>query len=88
MDEVVRGELAMLAQAGPLAQRAAKNLLDQIREKSARQGDYTAQVIASARTGSEGQAGLTAFFSKASPPWVVAIPDELKISQLLEHSES
>lgn len=88
MDEVVRGELAMLAQAGPQAQRAAKNLLDQVREKSARQGEYTAQVIASARTGSEGQAGLNAFFSKAPPPWVVAIPDELKISQLLEHTDS
>lgn len=88
LDEAVRAELALVVQAGPQAQSAAKILLDQVREKSGRQGDYTAQAIASARTGSEGQAGLKAFFAKTTPPWVTAIPEEFTISPLLERIES
>ncbi|NDE15795.1 hypothetical protein EBZ80_12780 [bacterium] len=88
LDEAIRNELSLVVQAGPQAQCAVKALLDQVREKSGRQGDYTAQAIASARTGSEGQAGLKAFFAKSASPWVVTVPGDLKISHLLERVES
>ncbi len=88
LDEVLRNELSLIIQAGPQAQSAIKALLDQVRENSGRQGDYTAQAIASARTGSEGQAGLKAFFAKSTSPWGVTVPGDFKISHLLERIES
>ena len=88
LDDAIRTEITHVVQAGPIAQSAAKKLLDQVREQSGRQGDYTAQAIASARTGSEGQAGLKAFFAKSPSPWVIKISDKFKISPLLERIES
>ena len=88
LDDALRTEIKHVLEAGPIAQSAVKKLLDQVREQSGRQGDYTAQAIASARTGSEGQAGLKAFFSKSPSPWVIKISDEFKISPLLERIES
>ena len=88
LDDALRTEIKHVLEAGPIAQSAVKKLLDQVREQSGRQGDYTAQAIASARTGSEGQAGLKAFFSKSPSPWVIKISDEFKISPLLERVES
>lgn len=88
LDEAIRAEISHIVQAGPLAQSAAKNLLDQVREQSGRQGDYTAQAIASARTGSEGQAGLKAFFAKTPSPWTITISEDFKVSPHLERIES
>ncbi len=87
LDDALHNEIAQIVQAGPDAQRAAKLLLNQVRENSGRQGDYTAQAIASARTGSEGQAGLRAFFAKTPPPWQITVAEDLKFCHLLERVE-
>lgn len=88
LDDAFRTEVRNIVQSGPIAQSTIKKLLDQVREQSGRQGDYTAQAIASARTGSEGQAGLKCFFSKSPSPWLIKISDDIKISPLLERIES
>jgi hypothetical protein len=79
----LRGELDLILQAGPVAQAAVKDLIDKVRVQKSTQGDYTAQAIANARTGAEGQAGLDAFFKKIPAPWSAKTRDAFTFSQLM-----
>jgi methylglutaconyl-CoA hydratase len=77
--QTVIKEINNLLAAGPVAQRALKTLLDQVRESHFQQSDLTVNAIAEARTGDEGQAGLGAFFEKKSPPWQLKMKDDWKL---------
>lgn len=83
VDETLRAELDLILQAGPAAQGAVKDLIEKVRAQKGAQGEYTAQAIASARTGAEGQAGLAAFFKKTPAPWSAKTSDAFKFSQLM-----
>lgn len=86
LDDAVRNQLTMLLQTGPQAQSAIKSLLGEVRRQSFAQGDYTAEAIAYARTGSEGQAGLKAFFAKTPPPWHLDLSENFNLTSILEQS--
>lgn len=75
-DEKIKTELNHLLACGPAAQAAIKQLLTKLRNDQFAQSDYTAQAIAKARTSTEGQAGLAAFFDKKPAPWVTTMIDD------------
>lgn len=83
VDEALRAELDLVLQAGPSAQASVKELIEKVRMNKGTQGEYTAQAIAAARTGPEGQAGLAAFFSKAPAPWSARTSEAFTFSQLM-----
>lgn len=58
---------------GPEAQRAINRLFETLRSKGNPQSDETVEAISKARTGNEGQAGLSSFFVKSTAPWVRTI---------------
>lgn len=86
LDRTIRHEVSLLLQTGPDAQTAIKNLLVQVRAHNNVQGDYTAESIARARTGAEGQAGLKAFFTKSPPPWQIALCEDFQFTSILEQT--
>ncbi|HXG42473.1 MAG TPA: enoyl-CoA hydratase-related protein [Dehalococcoidia bacterium] len=66
VDEVVR----LLLLGGPQAQAACKELVRRVaRERGAQVDDYTARLIASLRSGDEGQEGVRSFLEKRRPRW-------------------
>lgn len=83
VNEALRNEIDQVLQAGPAAQAAVKELIEKVRMNKGAQGEYTAQAIAAARTGPEGQAGLTAFFSRTPAPWSTKTSEALNFSQLM-----
>ena len=70
LDAAVLTEMNALLACGPAAQKSVNELFETLRDRSNVQCDETVQAIAKARTGSEGQAGLAAFFEKSVPMWV------------------
>ena len=71
LDEGVEAICHALLQGGPDAQTYCKNLLRQLNDPAsdAAVDEYTAAMIAAARTGNEGQEGLRAFLQKENPKW-------------------
>lgn len=69
-EDALKAELNALLACGPNAQIAINKLFDDLRKNSFAQTQETIETIAKARTSSEGQAGLSSFFSKSQPPWV------------------
>ena len=82
LDAIVRQELNALFTCGPIAQAEIKTLIEDVKKNGGKQGSYTADVIAKLRTGSEGQAGLTAFFAKTPPPWNLSVSDSWSFNAL------
>lgn len=74
--KTLREELTLVLAGGPEAQRELKLLHRELIDHSLKQMERTAATIAKARTGAEGQAGLSAFFAQKTSPWVVALPNE------------
>lgn len=74
--EVIRDELNHILAAGPCAIKSLKALHRTVEEKFRKQTSDTAEAIAKARIGDEAQGGLTAFFEKKSPKWVLKLSDE------------
>jgi len=74
--DVVKEINAVLA-CGPQAQKSVNQLFETLRGLGHPQCDETVQAIAKARTGTEGQAGLNAFFDKSVPPWVKTLSSYL-----------
>jgi methylglutaconyl-CoA hydratase len=74
LDEAVERQLYLLAKAGPLAQREAKQLALRIGGAEAAQAERidqeNAELIARLRVSEEGQHGLAAFLEKRAPAWV------------------
>jgi methylglutaconyl-CoA hydratase len=74
LDEAVERELDLLAKGAPQAQRAAKQLALAMSGMSKAKAMVTdlenAALIARLRVGAEGQAGLSAFLDKQTPPWM------------------
>ena len=62
-----------LLQGGPEAQRSIKHLLKNLDTPQPEEANLTANAIAAARTGREGQEGLASFFAKTSPSWQATI---------------
>jgi methylglutaconyl-CoA hydratase len=73
LDEAVQGTLKLLAKAGPIAQREAKQLalrMACLSEGALEQIDReNAELIARLRVSPEGQEGLSAFLDKRPPVW-------------------
>ncbi|OOG57282.1 enoyl-CoA hydratase/isomerase family protein [Rhodanobacter sp. C03] len=74
LDEAIERQLYLLAKAGPLAQREAKQLALRIggadRVQAERIDQANAELIARLRVSTEGQHGLGAFLDKRAPAWV------------------
>jgi methylglutaconyl-CoA hydratase len=74
LDEAIEKQLYLLAKAGPLAQREAKQLALRIGGSDRAQAESTdianAELIARLRVSEEGQHGLAAFLDKRAPRWV------------------
>lgn len=75
LDEAIERQLYLLAKAGPLAQREAKQLALRIggndRVEAERVDTANAELIARLRTSEEGQHGLSAFLDKRAPRWII-----------------
>jgi methylglutaconyl-CoA hydratase len=71
LDETVAGILAALAEGGPQALCAAKELVAAVAERPVDPGmiEDTVQRIAAARAGTEGREGVAAFLEKRKPAW-------------------
>lgn len=74
LDEAIEKQLYLLAKAGPLAQREAKQLALRIGGSDRAQAESVdlanAELIARLRVSEEGQHGLAAFLDKRAPRWV------------------
>lgn len=71
LDAAIERLGADLLRCGPVAVRAAKQLVGAVVDLPAEQArDYVVEAIANARTSDEGQAGLRAFLAKERPPWL------------------
>jgi methylglutaconyl-CoA hydratase len=74
LDEAIERQLYLLAKAGPLAQREAKQLALRIGgadlAEAERIDTANAELIARLRVSPEGQHGLAAFLDKRAPAWV------------------
>jgi len=74
LDEAIERQLYLLAKAGPLAQREAKQLALRIGGADPVQAERidsaNAELIARLRVSPEGQHGLGAFLDKRAPAWV------------------
>ncbi|MFA6231651.1 MAG: enoyl-CoA hydratase/isomerase family protein [Rhodanobacter sp.] len=74
LDEAIERQLYLLAKAGPLAQREAKQLALRIGGTEPAQAERidvaNAALIARLRVSEEGQHGLSAFLDKRAPSWV------------------
>lgn len=79
LNATLRQEINQLLTCGPVAQSMFKKLHQQVVAEGFRQGTYTAEQIAAARTGGEGQAGLAAFFAKAPAPWLLKVSDNWSV---------
>jgi len=73
LDSAVNVILMHLAEGGPNAQRAAKDLIFAVAHRPVDAGliDDTAERIATIRASSEGQEGLAGFLEKRKPAWTV-----------------
>lgn len=71
LDEGVEAICHALLQGGPDAQTHCKKLLQRLDNPADDDAvhEFTAEMIAAARTGAEGQEGLRAFFHKDTPKW-------------------
>lgn len=70
LDAALQTEINALLTCGPEAQKAIHRLFEDLRSKNNAQGQETVEAISKARTGSEGQSGLSSFFAKTTPSWV------------------
>lgn len=71
LDGAVASVVDDLLKAGPEALSMCKSLLDGVQSLGfARSAEFTARMIAEARTKPEAQAALKAFFAGDAPPWV------------------
>lgn len=69
-DQKLAEELNLLLACSPSAQISINQLFTALRENALRQSHHTVEAIAKARTGKDGQDGLSCFFSKTEPPWL------------------
>jgi len=69
LDESVNETIKQLLQTGPLASKAAKQLIKIIQTQPDDLAEKTSDLIASLRVSDEGQEGLGAFFDKRKPAW-------------------
>lgn len=70
LDAAVAEVVSMLLAGGPHAQAACKELVRRVaRERGPQIDEYTAQLIATLRTGPEGQEGIRSFLEKRRPGW-------------------
>jgi methylglutaconyl-CoA hydratase len=70
LDDLVDGIVSQLREAGPIAIREAKALIEGVSSCPRTEWrDYTASQIARVRTSPEGQEGLRAFLERRKPNW-------------------
>ncbi len=73
LDETADDAVRSLLRGGPAALARVKSLVEGAAELGfARSAEFTARMIAEARTGAEAQAALAAFAAKQPPPWAAA----------------
>lgn len=83
VDAIVERLATTINNNSPNAVRAAKALWKNVLEpgqsvNNSETRDFTAHAIASIRVSEEGQAGLSAFLNKQSPPWALPITEQEK----------
>lgn len=87
LDKEIAGVVNSILKCGPEALGMCKGLLDGGQSLGyARSGDFTARMIAEARTKPEAQAALQAFFANENAPWVGSDPWTLPPSVANEDS--
>lgn len=69
LDQEIRKVINELLAAGPEAHKNLKTLFRSLAVKIDHENELTAQAIAAARSGKEGQHGLSSFFRKENPSW-------------------
>lgn len=71
LDDAINAQIDMLLGNGPEAMKASKQLVFDVADKPIDEAliQSTSELIAGLRVSTEGQAGLTAFLEKQSPPW-------------------
>jgi len=70
LDTKVEQTVSQILQAGPMACREAKQLINNLLESPADPSEMTSELIAQLRVSDEGQEGLAAFFEKRLPSWI------------------
>ena len=71
LDALVDSKISQILTSAPAAVAAAKELVFGVAARTLETSlDFTADAIARARTGSEGQAGMKAFLERQKPPWI------------------
>ena len=79
MESELRTEINHLLSSSPEAQKSYKHLQLEIDRNNCMQGHYTAEAIANVRASDSGQEGLSSFFEKRKPGWVVTVKDDLQL---------
>jgi methylglutaconyl-CoA hydratase len=70
MEATISERLASILKSGPLATRAAKELIRGVLERTREENrEYTARLISQIRISREGQEGLRAFLERREPQW-------------------
>src|SRR5207237_4206434 len=71
LDAMIDSKIAQILTGAPGAIAAAKALIFGVAARTMESAvDFTAEAIARARAGDEGQAGMKAFLSREKPPWI------------------
>ncbi len=69
LDEEVEKVVSQVLQAGPIACRSAKKLVQDLSNTQEDPSEMTSELIAQLRVSDEGQEGLASFFEKRLPSW-------------------
>jgi methylglutaconyl-CoA hydratase len=71
LDALIDSKISQIMTSAPGAIAAAKELIFGVAARTLESSmDFTADAIARARAGSEGQAGMKAFLERHKPPWI------------------
>jgi len=71
LDALIDSKISQILTSAPQAVAAAKELIFGVAARTLETSlDYTAETIANARAGEEGQAGMKAFLERQKPPWI------------------
>lgn len=70
LDQSVDAMLSHILRTGPVASRAAKQLVKRLSDVETDVASWTSALISDLRVSEEGQEGLGAFFEKRTPSWI------------------
>lgn len=79
--QVLHQELNHLLSSAPMAMTSLKNLLQHLEDNSRKQDELMVDSIAQIRVGKEAQGGISAFFAKEKPQWVMKLSQDWTIHE-------